>query len=85
MMSGWMNAWMFLGFVFLVLLIALMIAALVWLVRSLTRPGDDMKRSSDGASEELDVAYARGQLSRDDYLQRRADLGDAPRRRTGQR
>lgn len=48
-----MNGPMFLWFVFLVLLIALMIVALVLLAWSRTRPGDDVKRSSDDGSEEL--------------------------------
>ena len=31
------------------------------------------------ALEELDLRYARGEIDRDEYLQRRADLSDSPR------
>lgn len=56
--------------VFMLALIVLAVVGVVWLVRALGErsPG----RSS--ALEELDVRYARGEIEREEYLQRRADL-----------
>jgi putative membrane protein len=72
-MSGWMNASMVLWFVFAIVLIALAVAALVWLIQNIA--GRDGGRGSRRqAREELDLRYARGELSRDEYQQRRADL-----------
>jgi uncharacterized membrane protein len=60
----------------------LLIAVLVWLVIVLSRPrrfgpmGPYAYRHpyQSPALHELDLAYARGQLSREEYLRRRADL-----------
>ena len=72
------------------ILFALMIASIVWLVFALARPGRPMRTGWYGgggygprfrppALDELDLAYARGQLTRDEYFRRRADLtGWAP-------
>jgi len=72
------------------ILFALMIASIVWLVVSIARPGRPMRMGWYGgagygprfrppALDELDMAYARGQLTRDEYFRRRADLtGWAP-------
>ncbi|CAN5127472.1 hypothetical protein BH20ACT9_BH20ACT9_03270 [soil metagenome] len=77
MMNGGMTDGFWLLWVLLVLvLIALAVVALVWLVRNLRATG----RSSDTPAEhssvrvELDRRYAAGEVSRDDYLQRRQDL-----------
>ena len=68
------------------ILFALMIGSIIWLVISLTRPGRHvgMRWSAGGggygprfhppALQELDIAYARGQLTREEYFRRRADL-----------
>ncbi|MGA2283452.1 MAG: hypothetical protein ABSH07_07210 [Candidatus Dormibacteria bacterium] len=66
------------------ILFALLIGSIVWLVVVLSRPGRQVRMSWYGggygprfrhpALDELDIAYARGQLTRDDYLRRRADL-----------
>jgi hypothetical protein len=66
-------------------LFALMIGSIIWLVISLTRPGRNVRahwyagggygpRFRHPALDELDIAYARGQLTRDEYFRRRADL-----------
>ena len=67
------------------ILFALMIASIIWLVVALSRPGRPARMGWYGgvgygprfrhpALDELDLAYARGQLTRDDYFRRRADL-----------
>jgi hypothetical protein len=67
------------------ILFALMIGSIIWLVVSLTRPGRHVRMNWYGgggygprfrhpALDELDVAYARGQLTRDEYFRRRTDL-----------
>ena len=70
-------------------LFALLIASVVWLIVSVSRP-DRWSHSFPGpgfppppyrnvALEELDLAYARGQVTREEYFRRRADLtGWAP-------
>jgi hypothetical protein len=67
-------------------LFALMIASIIWLVVSLTRSGRHVgmrwygggggygPRFHPPALQELDLAYARGQLTREEYFRRRADL-----------
>ena len=76
MMDGMMGGVMVLWVLFLLALIGLAVAAVVWLVRSMRRPppGADGSRSDSGARAELDRRYASGELSREDYLQRRDDL-----------
>ena len=71
-MMEWMGAWMLFWLVVGVLVIALIISALVWLVRNM-RGGSS---AGGGALDELDSSYARGEVTRDEYLQRRADLAD---------
>jgi putative membrane protein len=58
-----------------VVLIAI-IAGVVWLVRSLALPGSHHlvpKRSS--GLDLLDERYARGELNRDEYIQKKKDIG----------
>ena len=67
MMSGAMGVGMVLWALLLLSLIALSIAATL---RLLHRDGSTTRSPRD----ELDARYARGELEREDYLQRRADL-----------
>jgi putative membrane protein len=70
MMDG-MTALVWLWAVLPLLVLILVVAASVWLVRSARGPaGSD----ADAARRDLDLRYARGEVDRDDYLQRRADL-----------
>jgi hypothetical protein len=62
------------------------IGSIIWLVISLSRPGRHVgmrwyaggggygPRFHTPALQELDLAYARGQLTREEYFRRRADL-----------
>lgn len=75
MMDGMMGGMMLLWVLFLLAFIALAVAAVVWLVRSMRRPpGADGATQESAARAELDRRYATGELSRDEYLQRRSDL-----------
>ena len=67
MMSGAMGVGMVLWTLLLLSLIALSIAATLRLLR---REGS----TTPSPREALDARYARGELEREDYLQRRADL-----------
>jgi putative membrane protein len=55
-----------------VLLLALLVVGLVWMLRSMS--GAVAGRSATTARQELDVRYARGELTSEEYQQRRADL-----------
>lgn len=73
MQDGMMMApMMILGFGLMVLVVAALIAGVVWLVRNLT--GDHNTTGRPRAIEQLELRYANGEIDRDDYLQRRDDL-----------
>lgn len=70
------------GLIFFVVLIALAIVALIALVRMLRTPRPQTiaavapaARTEDGALAELRLRYARGEIDRDDFLNRLRDLG----------
>ena len=58
---------------FWVVVLALLVAGAIWLARTLTRPSNPSS-GPGSARAELDLRYARGDLTREEYLQRRADL-----------
>ena len=62
--------------IFGLLILALIIVALVWLVRIIVRPYDREPRAGRAAVglDVLDQCYARGEVNRDEYRQKRADL-----------
>jgi putative membrane protein len=59
--------------IFWVMVLALLVTGAIWLARTLTRPSNPPTGPSQ-AQAELDLRYARGDLTREEYLQRRADL-----------
>jgi len=70
MMGGWGAAHMI---IWVVILIAI-IVGIVWLVRSLTaNDGRSLPRRSAGL-DVLEERYARGEINRDEYLQKKRDL-----------
>jgi uncharacterized membrane protein len=73
-MDGMMGGGAFMWFwaIFAVLVLALLVVGVVWLVRTLAAPGPGSAIST--ARQELDLWYARGELTREEYQQRRADL-----------
>jgi putative membrane protein len=71
-MMGGCGGMMLLWGLFAVLLLALLVVGLVWMLRSMRDTGAG--RSAATARQELDVRYARGELTREEYQQQRADL-----------
>jgi putative membrane protein len=61
-----------LGPLFMIVLLALLIAAIVALVRWIG--GSDGGRRSRAARDILDERYARGEIDREEYLRRRDDI-----------
>jgi putative membrane protein len=60
---------------FLLLAVAALSAGAVLIARAwLNRPARPAPQGHNAAVAELDVRYARGEIERDDYMQRRADL-----------
>lgn len=66
-MGMWMGLW---GLLALALLVLAVLGS-IWLVRNL--PGR-RRQPGNSALDELERRYARGEIDRDDYLQRRSDL-----------
>jgi len=52
----------------------LMMSLVVWLVWSATRWPESSQEDRRSPAEFLDERYARGEIDRDEYLQREADL-----------
>lgn len=83
-MSGWAWLMMLPWLLFSVALLVLVVLAVVWLARNLGsgsprggEPGASPQPGSRSAREELDVRYARGELTREEYVQARRDLEGA--------
>jgi putative membrane protein len=69
---GWLNGWgMGFGMILWLAIAALIIAGLVWLVRS--QPIRGGQRHSTGL-DVLDERYARGEITRDEYLRMKRDI-----------
>jgi putative membrane protein len=75
MMGGWGGGFFPFSGIFGLLILALVIVAIVWLVRTIMRPQDRASRERPSAGlDVLDQRYARGEINRDEYLQKRADV-----------
>ena len=75
--GGWgdMGSMMLFGGVFWLLVLVLAVAAVIWAVRASTgdhRPSAPRRGSS--ALDLLEERYARGEIDRDEYVQKRGDL-----------
>ncbi|MBI4298507.1 MAG: SHOCT domain-containing protein [Chloroflexi bacterium] len=74
MMGGF--GWMGFGAVFMVIFWVLVIWAVIALVQGLSRPGSSNVESSqqDSAMEVLKRRYARGEISKEEYEEKKRDL-----------
>ncbi len=70
MMNGWGSGF---GFIFWLLILAAIIAGIVWFARSQAQTGSSKRRSGLDVLEER---YARGEINREEYLQKKRDLLD---------
>jgi putative membrane protein len=77
-MGGWMGAGMWLWAGLGLLLLATLIAAVVVLAVRARGAGGPWAAGPASALHELDLRYARGELQRQEYLERRADLEGGP-------
>ncbi|MGD2051803.1 MAG: SHOCT domain-containing protein [Acidimicrobiia bacterium] len=59
---------------FSLLFLALVVTLVVWVVWNASRSSAPPQRPTTSALEILDARYARGEIDRDEYLERRADL-----------
>jgi putative membrane protein len=67
---GWMNGWgMGFGMILWLLILALIIVGVVWLVRS-----QPIGQHRSTGLDVLQERYARGEITRDEYLQMKRDL-----------
>jgi putative membrane protein len=77
MMGGWDGwGWAPFHFVFPLLFFALIITVVVLVVRYASHPGGDqpgLERRSPGLNT-LEERYARGEINRDEYLQKKKDI-----------
>ncbi len=70
--GGWMAPF---GMIIWLLILALIVAGVVWLFRALMpQPRDNIGRRSS-ALDVLEQRYARGEINRDEYLEKRRDIG----------
>jgi putative membrane protein len=78
MMGNWGYSYgygLFHMIIWIVVLIAI-VALVVWLVRSLAGPGaHHMPPRRSSGLDVLEERYARGEISRDEYLEKKRDLG----------
>jgi len=78
-MLGYDHGWMMngegmgFGFIFWFVILAVIIAGVVWFVRS--QPLAALERRSP-ALEALEERYARGEINREEYLQKKRDITD---------
>lgn len=70
MMDGWSSMGGF-GFIFWLLILGVIIGGLVWLLRVRSMPGSGWR---DTSLEILEERYARGEIDREEYLQKKRDI-----------
>lgn len=73
---GWdhMGPWGWGMSIFGALFMLLVVGLIVWLVVYLARSDQGRGTATKGALDLLDERYARGEIDREEYLERRADL-----------
>lgn len=78
---GWMmNGWgMGFGFIFWLIVLAAIIGGLVWFLRSQSVAGNGVQQRRSRGLEVLEERYARGEISREEYLQKKRDISEQTR------
>ncbi len=71
MMGGGMGIWMFFGTVFWILLIVGIVLLVVWVVQRASGGSD---RSEESALEILKKRYARGEISKEEFEEKKRSL-----------
>lgn len=70
--GGWIA--MLLGFLVILILIAAVVFGVVYLARRMGEGGDQRDRGGDGSVDILRERYARGEIDRDEFEERRRHL-----------
>jgi len=65
-----------LGFLFWLAILAAVIAAVIWVLRSQQGGRAGLSERRSDSLEILEERYARGEIDRDEYLQKKRDLSD---------
>jgi putative membrane protein len=76
MMGGWGGYGGGFGMIIWLIILIAIVALVVWLVRSAASPGmHHMPPRRSSGLDVLEERYARGEINRDEYLQKKRDLG----------
>ena len=74
MMGGWGYGWGVAHMIILVVILIAIIIGIVWLVRSLSANDARMLPRRRAGLDVLEERYARGEINRDEYLEKKRDL-----------
>jgi putative membrane protein len=74
MMGGFGGGFFPFGGIFALLILALIIVGVAWFVRAMLRQREPHAERLSPGLDLLDQRYARGEINRDEYLQKRADV-----------
>jgi putative membrane protein len=74
MMKGWGMGF---GFIFWLLVLALLVAGVVWFVRSQPDVGRRSRERRSAGLDVLEERYVRGEINREEYLQKKRDVTDS--------
>ncbi len=73
-MMGWGGGMAPYGMIVWILILALLVAGVVWMIRAMTSSSGDLVGRRSSALDVLEERYARGEIKRDEYLEKRRDL-----------